>query len=212
MNDGKNDCRVSLAGIGAVVMLLAGLIWISAQIWTKAPEGVQGAALAANAESNIGADLNALPATAAGVPEGQRLEAVLGGKRLTGRVRTLYVRVANNVLLDAVSAPRSTINRDTVYFVDVEFQELLPNGTESTRAQLVDMSDIQVGDIVEIRIAHKDNPRFFPVKEVTRVTELVAKSDTALARNFARSITLARRGVPPLQAMLQSAPGSAYRQ
>jgi hypothetical protein len=211
MNNGKNECRVSLPAIGAVFMLLAGLIWISAQIWTRAPEGVQGAALAASTETNIGADLNALPATAAGLPEGQRLEAVLGGERLTGLVRTLYVRVANNVLLDAANAPRSMITRDTVYFVDVEFQELLPNGTEATRAQLVDMSDVQVGDIVEIRIAHKDNPRFFPVKEVTRVTELVAKSDTALARDFARSITLARRGVSPLQAMLQTSPGSAYR-
>jgi len=206
MNHVKDECTVSLAGIGAVFMLLAGLIGISTLIGTTAPESIHGAPLAAS--TGIGVDLNALPATASGAPEGQRLEAVLGGKRLVGRVRNLYVRVANNVLLDATQAPRSMITRDSVHFVDVEFQELLPNGTEATRAQLVDMSDVQVGDIVEIRIAHKDNPNFFPVKEVTRVTELVARSDTALARDFARSITLARRGVSPLQALLQAGPGS----
>ena len=204
----NNERAVSMAGIGAVAMLLAGLIGISAQARTKAPEDAPRAAFAASTGTIVGADLNALPATAAGVPEGQRLEAVLGGKRLTGRVRNLYIRVANNVFLDVAHAPKTLITRDTVHFVDVEFPELLPNGAEATRAQLVDMSDVQVGDIVEIRIAHKDNPNFFPVKEVTRVTELVARSDTALARDFARGITLARRGVSPLQALLQAGPGS----
>lgn len=145
-----------------------------------------------------------LPATAAGLPEGSGSELALGGKRLVGAVRTLYVRVANNVLLDARHAPRTTIARDTVRFAEVEFPQRLPNGAEAILAQLVDLSDVQVGDIVELRIAHKDNPKFFPVKEVTRVTELLAKGDTALARDFALSITLARRGDSPLQAMSQT--------
>lgn len=147
-----------------------------------------------------------LPAIAAGLPEGRGSEADLGGQRLVGVVRNLYVQVANKVLLDATHAPRTTINRDTVHFADVAFAERLPNGAKAMLAQLADLPDVQVGDIVELRIAHKDNPKFFPVKEVTRVTGLVAKSDTALARDFARGITLARCGDSPLQAISQTDP------
>jgi hypothetical protein len=167
----NNERSASLAGIGAIVLLMAGLT---------------------------------LPASAASVLEGHGLEAAAEGKRLLGQVRTLYVRLANNVLIEAAHAPATMDARDTVHFVDVEFSEPLPNGTEAIRAQLVDISGVQVGDIVEIRIAHKDNPRFFPVREVTRVTELIAKGDTALARNFARGTKPAPSGISPLQAMLQS--------
>ena len=148
-----------------------------------------------------------LPAVAIGASDGQSSEAVLGGKRLVGQVRNVYVRVADSVLLDAAHAPATMIARDAVQVIDVEFQELLPDGSEAIRAQLIDVSDVQVGDIVEVKFAHKDNPRFFPVNEVTRVTELVARRDTALARYVARNIMRARHGVSPLQAMLQPKPG-----
>ncbi|MBI4290549.1 MAG: hypothetical protein HY661_03600 [Betaproteobacteria bacterium] len=167
----NSERAASLAGIGAIAMLLAGL---------------------------------ALPASAASVPESHGLETAAGGKRLLGQVRNLYVRLANNVLLEAARAPATMIARDAVHFVDVEFSEPLPNGTEAIRAQLVDISGVQVGDIVEIRIAHKDNPHFFPVREVTRVTELIAKNDTALARNFVRGTAPAPTGISPLQAMLRN--------
>lgn len=147
-----------------------------------------------------------LPATAAGLSEGQGLESDLGGKRFVGVVRNVYVQVANKVLLDATHAPGTAITRDMVHFADVEFAQRLPNGAEAMLAQLADLPEVQVGDIVELRIAHKDNPRFFPVKEVTRVTGLVAKSDTALARNFTRGITLARCGDSSPQAMSQIDP------
>lgn len=147
-----------------------------------------------------------LAASAGSLPEGQSVESMVGGTRLVGLVRNVYVQVANNVLLDATRAPATMVTRDTVYFVDVEFPELLPKGSQAIRAQLVDMSDVQVGDIVEIRIAHKDNPTFFPVNEVTRVTQLIAKSNTALARDFARGITFSRRGVSPMPRMLQTNP------
>lgn len=149
-----------------------------------------------------------LPVTAGELPQGNTSEAVLSGRQLVGLVRNLYVQVANNVLLEATHAPKTMIPRDAVYFVDVEFPERLPDGTEAIRAQLVDRSDVQVGDIVEIRIAHKDNPNFFPVKEVTLVTELVAKSDSAMARKYARGIALAQSRVAPLQGMPQTNPGT----
>lgn len=148
-----------------------------------------------------------LAASAVGRPEGQRLETIVGGTRLVGMVRKLYVHVANNVLLDAAHAPPTVITPDTVHFVDVELPELLPNGSDALLAQVGDMLDVHVGDIVAIRLAHKDNPPLFPVKEVTRVTQLIAKRDTALAREFARGITFERHGVSLLRGTLQTNQG-----
>ena len=74
---------------------------------------------------------------------------------------------------------------------------MLANGSGTTRA-MIDSSQpmIAVGDVVEIRFAHKDSresAKFFPVKETTRVTELVAKRDEKLAADYERRIA-ARTG------------------
>ena len=199
----------SVTGIGAVTLLLAGLLAISAQIWAKSPGDNSGVRFGTRAEKVLEVDLNALPATAAGIPESKGAESDIGGKRLVGQVRNLYVRVAHDVLLDASQVPKHMITGDTIYFADVEFPELLPNGAEALRAQLFDMSDVQRGDIVEIKVAHKHNPEYFPVREVPRVTKFVAGADTQLARDFARRITLARLGLSPLQAMLQTRSATA---
>jgi len=203
----KNEVAISLAGLGAAFLLLAGVVWTSTEIGATVPAGVSSARNAAN----IGADLNALPATGAGVREAPRLEEVLGGKRLTGRVRNRFVRVGNDVYPSAKQVPEIVNISDVAYFVEVEFPERLPNGKEFASAQLVNISGVQIGDIVEVRIAHKHNPRFFPVREVTRVTELVARSDTAFARDFGSKIGQARQGGSALQAMLPTGPQSAYR-
>ncbi len=144
----------------------------------------------------------ALPATAADPHERQQPSAASGGAQRVGVVRNHYVRLANNLLVDAARAPGA--DRDAKHFVDVEFPQDPTRGTNAILAQLVDVADVQVGDIVEIRIAHRDNPKFFPVKEVTKVTEVVAKSDTALARAFVRGITLASRSVTPLEVLSQA--------
>jgi len=140
--------------------------------------------------------IDTLPPTAAGQPssvapasaEAQRPTAYLGGTVATGRVAEVYVRVADNVFLSIDRAPKHL--RDSAErWVDVQFPELLANDTGSTRAFL-NRSDarVAVGDVVEIKFAHKDNPNYFPVKELTRVTELVASKDQMLARDYERRI------------------------
>jgi hypothetical protein len=147
----------------------------------------------------VSSTIEALPPTSAGQPstlapaEAQRPAAYLGGTVAAGRVSEVYVKVADNVFLAVDRAPphlRTSAER----WVDVEFPELLANDTGSARAVL-NRSDVRVavGDVVEIKFAHKDNPRYFPVKELTRVTELVASKDQMLARDFERRI-LARNG------------------
>lgn len=147
--------------------------------------------------------IDALPSTASGQPSSlagaaaqkQPPEAYLGGKLATGRVSEVYIKVADNVFLSLDRAPehlRATAER----WVDVEFPELLAGDTGSARAFL-NRSDakVAVGDVVEIKFAHKDNPRYFPVKELTRVTDLVASKDQMLARDYERRI-LARNSAP----------------
>lgn len=194
----RDGFALSVAGIGTVFMLLAAVFWVSAKavpaLPTSVPHGGSG--------TNIHIDLNALPATGAGGRDGQRLETALGGKRLVGRVSRRYDYVADALYADPERLPWSKQMTNTVRFVEVEFPDRLPNGNGSTSARLIDSSDAQIGDIVEIRIAHKHNPRFFPVREVTRVTDLVAKRDSAFARDFERRIRLARRAQSALQAVL----------
>jgi hypothetical protein len=150
---------------------------------------------------SVSAALDALPPTAAGRPsalapapaEAQRPGAYLGGAIATGRVAEVYIRAADKTFLALERAP-AHLRDSAERWVDVQFPELLADGTGTARAVL-DRSDLRiaVGDVVEIRFAHKDNPRYFPVKELTRVTELVASKDQMLAREFERRI-LARSG------------------
>jgi hypothetical protein len=159
-------------------------------------------ASAAGTLSALGSAVDALPPSAAGRPAlpPQTLpapppapEAYLGGTRATGRVAEVYVRVAENVFLAAGRTPEH-LRRGAERWVDIEFPELLADDTGAARAFLHrGAAEVQVGDVVEIKFAHKDNPRFFPVKERTRVTALVAKRNETLARDYARRI-LARSG------------------
>jgi len=206
------DRQISLVGL-AVMAGMIGLLFMLAQ--TGRPQfgrpqsvisaiGAMPPALAAahsGKPDSTGSTLDALPPTAAGQPSSlapapaatQPPEAYLGGKLATGRVAEVYIRVAENVFLALDRAPphlRDSAER----WVDVEFPELLANDTGSARA-ILNRSDarVAVGDVVEIKFAHKDNPRYFPVKELTRVTELVASKGQMLARDYERRI-LARNG------------------
>ena len=145
---------------------------------------------------SIGSAIDALPATAAGQPsamvpapaEALRPEVYLGGTVATGRVAEVFIKAAENVFLNVNQAPEH-LKKNAERWVDVQFPELLANDTASARA-FVNRSDanVSVGDVVEIKFAQKDNPNFFPVKELTRVTELVASKDQMLARDYERRI------------------------
>jgi hypothetical protein len=141
-----------------------------------------------------GIAIDALPPSGAGRPsslasapaDASRPEQYLGGTHATGRIAEVYVKAAENVFLALDRAPESLRN-SAQRWVDVEIPELLANDTVSTRAVLNrSEARVKVGDIVEIKFAHRDNPRYFPVREVTQVTELVASKDQMLAKEFAR--------------------------
>jgi hypothetical protein len=163
---------------------------------------------AAGIPGSVGSSIDALPPSGAGIPtsfapapvsapaQAPQAEAYLGGTVATGRVAQVYLRVAENVFLAVDQAPEHLRHR-AERWVDVQFPELLANSTESARAVLErGEAGVRVGDVVEIKFAHKDNPRYFPVKEVTRVTALVASRDQMLAKDIERRI-LARSGHAP---------------
>lgn len=157
--------------------------------------------LAAAVDSNsVSTFIDALPASGAGLPSSlpaaqtplaapvPAQDTYLGGSVATGRVAQVYVKVAENVFLSIERAPQQ-LQANGERWVDVQFPQLLANGAGAARAVL-ERGDaaVQVGDVVEIKFAHKDNPRFFPVKEVTRVTEVVANKNEMLAKDMQRRI------------------------
>ena len=117
----------------------------------------------------------------------------LAGLEAQGRVKAFYVRVENNVMLALERTPQHLRKPENLY-VDIEFPDLLRNGAGSATGLLGEAYEgAQVGDIVALRFAHRHDPKFFPVRETTKVTQLVARKDTELARDFERRI-LARNG------------------
>ena len=178
-----NDRRLSIFGILSFAALVSTL-------YVLAPQPVEAPRAG---DAVIGA-IDALPATAAGnVDSTGPAQVYMGGTAAQGRVSQLYVKAAENLFISVDRAPRKLLESPDRW-VEVEFPELLANGSESARAMITSVeAGIQVGDVVEIKFAHKDNLRFFPVKEVTRVTSLVAHRDEMIAKDFERRI-LARNG------------------
>lgn len=183
-----------------LLLMVAGAIL--AMIFTiSSHEGVGFAAPA-----QFAGELDALPPSAAGLSAGNELnqparqtpaaDGYIGGTRATGRISEVYLKVGQGVFLSLDQAPES-LRRSAERWVDVQFPELLANGTGAARAFISDaQANVGPGDIVEIKFAHKssrDSSQFFPVKEITRVTELVAGRDEMLAKDYERRI-LARSG------------------
>jgi hypothetical protein len=181
-----NDKQVSMLGVFVATGMIGLLFTLArfAEPWSGRPDSVSSV-------------VDSLPPTAAGLPssqapvapaQAQRSETYLGGTVAVGRVAEVYVKVGENVFLAVEQAPQHLRN-SAERWVDVQFPELLANDTGSARA-LLDRGEagVRVGDVVEIKFAHKTNSRYFPVKELTRVTELVAGRDQPLARDFERRI------------------------
>ena len=146
---------------------------------------------------------------AAGEPS--RKDGYIGGSRATGRVSDVYLKVGSSVFLTLDCAPE-TLRKSAERRVDVQFPDLLANGAGAASAFISDsQSSIGIGDIVEIKFAHKSSKEtvpYFPVKEITRVTELIARRDEMLAKDYAQRI-LARAGQGAAGAtQLSSSPGT----
>ena len=191
------NSKVVLAGGILVMAGMALLTFMLPRADTIEP-GLSGSA---------GSVIDALPASGAGwpslpphaAPNAPPTERHLAGTKATGRVAEVYVKVAEHVFLALNQAPEH-LKAKAERWVEIEFPELLGNDVGSARAVLNQSeAGVQVGDVVEIKFAHKDNPRYFPVRELTRVTQFVASKDEMLAKDYARRI-LARTGheaVPP---------------
>lgn len=177
-----NDRQVSVLGLAIAAGMIALLFAL-----TRVGEFDQGIS------ASVSSAIDALPASGAGLPSAPAQAAYLGGTLATGRVAQVYVKVAENVFLELNQAPQH-LRTGAERWVDVQFPELLANGTGAARA-ILERSEagVEVGAVVEIKFAHKHNPRFFPVKEHTRVTALVASKNQMLAKDFERRI-LARNG------------------
>lgn len=159
--------------------------------------------------ASVGSTIDALPPSGAGLPvspapaapKAPSADAYLGGTKASGRVAELYIKVAENVYLASNQAPEH-LRKRAERWVDIEFPDLLAGEIGSARGMLNQSQmeiEVEVGDVVQIKFAHKDNPRYFPVNEVTRVTAVVAKKHEMLARDFERRI-LARsapNALPP---------------
>ena len=143
--------------------------------------------------------------------EPSRKDGYIGGSRAIGRVSDVYLKVGSSVFLTLDRAPE-TLRKSAERRVDVQFPNLLANGAGTASAFISDsQSSIGVGDIVEIKFAHKNSKEavpYFPVNEMTRVTELIARRDEMLAKDYAQRI-YARTGQGAAGAtQLSSSPGT----
>ena len=112
----------------------------------------------------------------------------LAGATAAGRVTAVYVRLGQGLFLSIERAP-STLRNNAERWVEVQFPNALDNGVAEAPAYVNEAyANVEVGDAVEIRFAHPERSRVFPVPEVTRVTAVIAKSHEPLARLYQRRI------------------------
>ena len=117
----------------------------------------------------------------------------LGGSRASGRVAEVYVKSGDKLFLALRQAPQH-LRKNAELWIDVEFSDSRANDIASARAVLNPrQAGVEVGDVVEIQFAHKDNRRFFPLQELTRVTALVARKDDLRALDYERRILACMR-------------------
>lgn len=126
------------------------------------------------------------------------------GSRPRGRVSRMFYRTHDNIFLAAEYTPTMQRVPERLY-AEVEYPDRLKSGALSVLARVDEKSgDARPGDIVDIRIAHKHDSKNFPLRETTRVTALVARSDSSLAQAFEARIVARKAG----DTALAAAPGS----
>ena len=115
------------------------------------------------------------------------------GSKPRGRVSRMFYRTHDNIYLAAEYTPTLQRVPERLY-AEVEYPDRLKSGALSVLTRVDEkFGDVRIGDVVDVRIAHKHDSKNFPVRETTRVTALVARSDSALAQAFEARI-VARKG------------------
>lgn len=133
------------------------------------------------------------------------------GSSPRGRVSRMFYRTHDNIYLAAEYTPTLQRVPERLY-AEVEYPDRLKSGALSVLTRVDQkFGDVRPGDVVDVRIAHKHDAKNFPVRETTRVTALVARSDTALAHAFEARIVARKGGDTSLASSagsLATAPGS----
>ncbi|MSQ54056.1 MAG: hypothetical protein EXR31_01690 [Betaproteobacteria bacterium] len=190
----SNDRRIiGLAAIAAAAAVVAAIVQ-----WRD----VETPQVAHRASPDI---MQGLPPTAFGRPLDQPAPAMAEqnlqpddsgqpGSSVRGRVSRLYYRAQDNIFVAAEYTLAHQRLLQNLY-VEIEFPDRLKNGAQSMLGRAVDeYADARVGDIVSLRLAHRHDPKNFPVRETTKVTGLIAGRDTELARAYERRIVARKSG------------------
>lgn len=184
-----------IIGLAVVAAAVAGL-------WQVREPEPQGWKLSSIDQAPV--PTQAVEPTGAGRPSDLPFEAEQGaglqtddsgtpGSQPRGRVSRMFYRTHDNIFLAAEYTPTLQRVPERLY-AEVEYPDRLKSGALSMLTRVDEkFGDVRIGDIVDIRIAHKHDSKNFPVRETTRVTALVARSDTALAQAFEARI-VARKG------------------
>ena len=117
----------------------------------------------------------------------QESQTYLGGTKATGRVTAVYVKAADRVFL-AVNRASARLQESAERWVEIELTSLHRGDIETVRAAVDhEAAQVEAGDVVEIKFAHRNNPHYFPLKDETRVMRLVARRTEMLAQEPVRA-------------------------
>ncbi len=170
---------------------MAGLVASAAVVglaFALAPSGDR----TTGAPDPVAASINSLPPTAVGLPGnavGLPGNAV-GLSSAAGRVAQVYVKSAQGALVEIGQAPDS-LKQGAQRWVEVEFPEPAGGSAHSALALLGDLPDeVGTGDIVDVRFAQTRDPRTTADADAARVTKVVERRGSALARDFERRLLL----------------------
>ena len=135
----------------------------------------------------------------------QSADAYLGGTRAIGRVTQVYLKGGDNLFLALGQAPQH-LRKNAERWVDVEFADLRAHDSAPARVVLKqNQAAVEAGDVVEIQFAHRENPRYFPLKEASRATAFAPTGNEALAQSYAQR-TPERAAAGALPAFWQDQP------
>ncbi len=198
-------------GIAVGVLTVGVAVTATYAFFRGAPDDITTGPLASQLPAAASADdlskmVANLPASASGrpsavqapqaqqapAPDASASQASMAGKAAQGRVERVYVRVAEGVLLELDKVlPHQ---RGGERYVDIAFPDPLADGATLARAMVPESNqNIGVGDVVEMRFAHKGVKgafvaEIFPVKERDKITTMVAKAGSPLAQDYTRRI------------------------
>ncbi len=205
-----NDNRIiGLAAFAAIAAVTAAAVqWRSDAETQQVANRASGDIMQGLPPTALGRPLEQ-PSAAPSEPNLQPDDSGQPGSTVRGRVSRLYYRAQDNIFVAAEYTPAHQRLPQNLY-VEIEFPDRLKSGAQSMLGRAVDdVADARVGDIVSLRLAHRHDPKTFPVRETTKVTGLIAGHDTELARAYERRIVARKSGAAVYAAQQPATLGQA---